>query len=305
MFSELLFLLHSIKIVAYDRLLLIACPLLSILICHPSLSLFPRFIPRCSPYVYPFTPWSLKCPPPPEFHPIYYRSWQDSERNPFSCYHKFKYSKWKTSQPVTYRGVRRRRSIYKLTRTTLKRNDNTVDWKKKTWDSGLKIRSDKCAIFYGWRSGNRWYKAKGETPPKIKIEEELVKILKRSDSFTYLGKPLTVAGETVEEISDILDTYSNLLQEILACPLSLSLKIEALQHVDMATIEHHFVNAHFTEENLEVLDKALKNFLWKLFDLHTNTAVRTMFLKKDKGGLGVRKPSLIYTVAQIGYLVNS
>ena len=64
---------------------------------------------------------------------------------------------------------------------------------EKTRDSGLKIRPDKCAIFYDRRSGNRWYKAKGYTPPKIKIGGELVKILKRNDPFTYLGKPLTVA----------------------------------------------------------------------------------------------------------------
>ena len=88
-------------------------------------------------------------------------------------------------------------------------------------------------------------------------------------------------------------TYSELLQQIPTCPLSLAFKIEALQHVAIATIEHHFVNVQFTEENLEVLDKALKNFLGKLFDLNTNTTVRTMFLKKDKGGLGVRKTILI------------
>ena len=91
--------------------------------------------------------------------------------------------------------------------------------------------------------------------------------------------------------------YSELLQQILACPLSLVLKIEALQHTAMATIEHHFVNVQFTEENPKVLDKALKNFLQKLFNLNTNATVRTMFLKKDKGALGVWKPSLIYTAA--------
>ena len=99
---------------------------------------------------------------------------------------------------------------------------------EKTRDSGLKIRPDKCAIFYCCRSGNRLYKAKGDTPPKIKIRGEIVKISKRNDLFTYLGKPLMVAGEKVEEISDILHTYSELLQQIPACPLSLALKIEVL-----------------------------------------------------------------------------
>ena len=103
----------------------------------------------------------------------------------------------------------------------------TMQLIEKTRGSELKIRPDKCAIFYNFRPGNRWYKAKWDTPPKIKIVGEIVKILKRNDPFTYLGKLLTVAGETVEEISDILDTYSELLQQILACPLSLALKIEA------------------------------------------------------------------------------
>ena len=42
------------------------------------------------------------------------------------------------------------------------------------------------------------------------------------------------------------------VQQILACSLSLALKTEALQHVAIATIEHHFVNVQFAEENPEV-----------------------------------------------------
>ena len=71
----------------------------------------------------------------------------------------------------------------------------------------------------------------------------------------------------------------------------------------MATIEHSF-EQQFTEENLEVGDKALKSFLRKLFDLNTNRTVSTMFLKWDKGGFCVRKPSLIYTAARIGFLAK-
>ena len=42
----------------------------------------------------------------------------------------------------------------------------------------------------------------------------------------------------------------------------------------------------------------------KLFGLNTNITVRTVFQKKDKGGLDIRKPSLIYTAVRIGFLVN-
>ena len=36
-----------------------------------------------------------------------------------------------------------------------------------TTPSGVKIRPDKCSIFYERRSGNRWYKAKSDKPPEI------------------------------------------------------------------------------------------------------------------------------------------
>ena len=62
--------------------------------------------------------------------------------------------------------------------------------------SGLEIRPDKCAIMYERRSGNRWYKAKGDKEPNLTVNDERISVLKRHGPFTYLGKPLTVAGET-------------------------------------------------------------------------------------------------------------
>ena len=61
--------------------------------------------------------------------------------------------------------------------------------------SGLKIRPDKCSIFYERRSGNRWHKAKSDKPPEKEINGEVIEVLQRNEPFTYLGKPLTVAGE--------------------------------------------------------------------------------------------------------------
>ena len=43
---------------------------------------------------------------------------------------------------------------------------------EKTQESKLCIKPDKCAILYERRSGNRWYKAKGDKPPEIKIHGE-------------------------------------------------------------------------------------------------------------------------------------
>ena len=78
-------------------------------------------------------------------------------------------------------------------------------------DSKLCIRPDKCAILYESRSGNRWYKAKSDKPPDIKIHGEKVKVNNRHEPFTYLGKPLTVAGETENQVPDMLKEYTELL----------------------------------------------------------------------------------------------
>ena len=47
-----------------------------------------------------------------------------------------------------------------------------------TSESGLEIRPDKCAIMYERRSGNRWYKAKGDKEPNLTVTDERIFVLK-------------------------------------------------------------------------------------------------------------------------------
>ena len=53
-------------------------------------------------------------------------------------------------------------------------------------DNHLYVRSDKCAIFYEHRSGNRWFKAKKDVPPPIEFNDELVPVLQRHEKSVYL-----------------------------------------------------------------------------------------------------------------------
>ena len=178
---------------------------------------------------------------------------------------------------------------------------NLVD---STSEAGLIIRPDKCAIFYERRSGNRWYKAKNDREPEIRINNEKIQVYKRHESFTYLGKPLTVAGEEEKHVQNIIKTYSDLLDHISACLLPLALKLEALESVALSKIQHHFANTAFTEDQLQDLDKLLTSFLRNAFHIHNNTTVRTLLQKKQIGGLGVRKPSRIYRITRVSHLVN-
>ena len=71
----------------------------------------------------------------------------------------------------------------------------------------------------------------------------------------------------------------------------------------LSKIEHFFPIINFTEDNLAELDKVLTSCLRKMFNIYTNTTVRTMFTKKQHGGLGIRKPSLVYKATRISFLV--
>ena len=165
-----------------------------------------------------------------------------------------------------------------------------------TKDSGLSIRPDKCTIFYERRSANRWYKSKSDPPPSIKIEGEEIKVLMRHE-------PVTVAGEPKDLVRNIIDDYTEILGKIKDSVLPLALKIEALNSMALSKIEHFFPNINFTEDNLAELDEVLTSCLRKMFNIYTNTMVRTMFTKKQHGGLGIRKPSFVYRATHISFLV--
>ena len=88
------------------------------------------------------------------------------------------------------------------------------------------------------------------------------------------------------------------------CSLPLALKIEALGTMGLSKIEHHFSNTFITEEQLQDFDKVLISCLRKIFNLNNNTTTRTMFIKKQHGGLGIRKPSTIYKATRINLLIK-
>ena len=121
----------------------------------------------------------------------------------------------------------------------------------------LHVRSDKCAIFYEHRSGNRWFKAKKDIPPSIEFNDELIPVLQCHEKFVYLGKWLTVMGEFEEHSKEIIE-YSNLLHLISISVAPVSTKIEALEVIALSKTVHHFANTHFNEDQLNELDTLLK-----------------------------------------------
>ena len=77
-----------------------------------------------------------------------------------------------------------------------------------------------------------------------------------------------------------------------------------LEVIALSKIIHHFANTRLTEEHLNELDTLLVKSLRKILSLGHSTTVRTRFQPKSKGGLGVRKPSIVYTATRIAHLAH-
>ena len=170
--------------------------------------------------------------------------------------------------------------------------------------SNLTVRPDKCNIFYKRRSANRWYKAKSDKPSEIEFSGKIVEVLKRHEEFVYLGKPLTVAEEPKSHVKEIIETYSDLLDNIVTSVTPIAIKLEALEVIALSKSIHHCANTRLTEQHFNELDTLLVKSLRKILSLNHSTTVRTCFQPKSKGGLGVRKPLIVYTATRIAHLVH-
>ena len=120
----------------------------------------------------------------------------------------------------------------------------------------------------------------------------------------YLGKPLTVAGETEEELTEMLDDYRDLLSLIAESVAPIAIKIEALETIALSKISHRFSNMHITETKLYELDQLLVSAIRKIFNLTRSTTTETCFQPKVRGGLGIRKPSIVCRATRIAHSVK-
>ena len=58
--------------------------------------------------------------------------------------------------------------------------------------AGLEMRSSKCAVMYARRSGNNWYKGKGDKMPIVSIQGNAIEVYPSNKPYKYLGKSLSL-----------------------------------------------------------------------------------------------------------------
>ena len=146
---------------------------------------------------------------------------------------------------------------------------------------------------------------KSDKLPEIEFRGKIVEVLKHHEEFVYLGKPLTMVREPESYVKEIIKTYSDLLDKIVTSVALIAIKLEVPKVLVLSKIIHHFANTRLTEQHLDELDTLLVKSLRNIVSLNHSTTVRTCFQPKSKGGLGVHKPSVVYTATRIAHLVNT
>ena len=172
------------------------------------------------------------------------------------------------------------------------------------FQAGLEVKSAKCALFHDRRSGNNWYKGRADTVPQIKVQSNIIPVYKRNESYKYLGKSLSLCGEDEHQITEIVDTYKILVDQIKSSELPLALKCSAFNNLALAKVLHHFYNTRLPENLLDSMEKHLVSTIREMLKLYKSTSQLAIFLPRENGGLGIKKLSIVYYTTRIAFLVN-
>ena len=170
--------------------------------------------------------------------------------------------------------------------------------------SGLLVKIRKCALFYERRSGNNWYRGKGDKLPKIKVQKQVMPDIKRKEVYKYLGKDICVDGENPNEIKDIICEYKTMVDKIVNSQLPLSLKSSALNNMALAKILHHFNNTKFEENILVEVDNYVTKMVRELYRMYPTTTRDVIYLPRTKGGLGIKMFSATYRCTRVSFLIK-
>ena len=135
-------------------------------------------------------------------------------------------------------------------------------------EAGLVVQPEKCVVFYSQRSGNNWYKGKCDHRPNISIQSKQIQVVSRDTLYKYLGKSVTLSGEDLEQISEFIKTYKELVLKIKSCKLPLALKASAFNNMALAKILLHFYNTRLFEKDLKDIDGFLTKHLRELYELY-------------------------------------
>ena len=168
-------------------------------------------------------------------------------------------------------------------------------------EASLQVKHEKCAVFYGRHSGNNWYKGKENATPEVEIKSNRLPVYQRDKPYKYLGKSMSIVGEDAKQITDVVDTYKDLVTKIKA---SSKLKSSAMNNLALAKILHHFYNSRLSVKQLDQLDNIITDAVRELLSLYKSTTRTVIFLPRENGGLGIKRISDVYRSTRLAFLIK-
>ena len=168
--------------------------------------------------------------------------------------------------------------------------------------ANLDVKASKCAVLYGRRSGNNWYKGKNDKKPNIAVQNKKIRVLKRNESYKYLGKLITINGDYPKQVSEMISTYKDQVEKIYQYKLPLSFKVCTLNNMALAKFLHFFCNTRFHEKLLVKIDTFLTNKVRELFSLYKSTTGDVIYLSRLHGGIGVKQFSTAYYCTRVAFI---
>ncbi|KAI2658189.1 Poly(ADP-ribose) glycohydrolase [Labeo rohita] len=108
--------------------------------------------------------------------------------------------------------------------------------------------------------------------------------IKDTNTYTYHGHKINIAGEWKEQVNIILSEFTSNLDLTDKCPLPLTMKLEAVRQVALSKVQHLFSNVHIQQKVLSEMNNKTVSLL--------------------EGGLGEPKVTWIYTSMRISHLLN-
>ena len=160
----------------------------------------------------------------------------------------------------------------------------------------MEIRVDKCKTI-GIEKGNT---AAKQTFPKLFVNSEQIPVVKKNESFKYLGRYFNFEMDNCDHKHKLLEIIKNVLNKIDMLPLHPKFKLEIYQKYLLSKISWHLTIADMDKTWIkENLDNVCHNRILRWLEMPANRTLDIVLLTKSKFGLNIIDISTKHSQCQV------
>ena len=171
--------------------------------------------------------------------------------------------------------------------------------------SGMQVKHSKCALLHGQRTGNNWSRNDTTSATTLSIQNATIPKLSKTESYKYLGYDIDISGTSEKtQMAKIIREFEETLQKIDLSPLPVATKLQAINIMAMSRLHFYFPNMTFTEKALSELEDATVCKVRSWLDLNDSSTRKIMFSPRNKGGLGILNPRIMYHAKKLAFFLD-